>query len=139
MDITTLILAMAALLGVLFVLVLLYTSKGRSPKSEPVSPSLQEPYRAAARPRTFDELEAVILDRKSSKEQLRDASAEIGSRFARVYATTLGRYSHIIVALCRHPKTDKDIVVAFDRALREANPNLRQELDAALQKGLNSR
>ena len=140
MDVTTLILTMAGLLGILLVLVLIYVG-GSSSKPAPVSVS-PEPAadpKAPAAPRGFDALEAVILNRKSSKQELRDATLAIAKQYGKVYATTLTRYTRIIVALCRHPQTDKRIIVDFDRALRDQNPNLKTEIDMALKKGLDSR
>lgn len=140
MDITTLILTMAGLLGVLLVLVLIYVG-GSSSTPTPVSAS-EEPVsesKASAAPRGFDALEAVVLNRKSSKEELRDATLGIARQYGKIYATTLTRYTRIIVALCRHPQTDKRIIVDFDRALRDQNPNLKTEIDMALKKGLDSR
>jgi hypothetical protein len=143
MDITTLILTLTGLLGILLVLVLIYVG-GSASKQKPGSVSApaetETPGRApAGGPRSFDALEAIVLNRKSSKEELRDATEAIAKQYGKIYATTLTRYTRIIVSLCRHPQTDKRIIVDFDRALREQNPNLKTEIDIALKKGLDSR
>jgi hypothetical protein len=141
MDVTTLIISMAVLLGVLLVLVLVYTSDGKKKKeptpvkkTEPEAPVKKAPPKLA-----FDVLEAIVFDRGSSKEVLQEAVEAIARDYGQVHATTLARYTHIIVKLCRHPNTDKRIIVDFDKSLRKQNPNLKIELDMALKKGLDSR
>jgi hypothetical protein len=140
MDVTTLILTLTGLLGVLLVLVLIYIFT-RGPK-EPAKAAVKTetaPRRAPEGLRTLEALEAVIRDRSSSKEELSSAVEAIGSHYGKIHATTLARYSRIIMSLCRHPNTDKTIIIGFDKVLRQQNPGMRQELDLALRKGLDSR
>lgn len=49
------------------------------------------------------------------------------------------KYSEIMIRICKHPNTNKDIILGFDRALRKQNPKYDQEINDALTKGLNSR
>ena len=144
MDVSTLVLTLAGLLGLFLLLVLLYVF-GRKPTGEVPKAAVRssEPDAPVIRPkagvRSFDALEAIVLDRSSSKTELHDAVDEIARHYGKLYATTFNRYAHIIMALCRHPQTDKDIIIILDKALRKQNPSMRHELDMALQKGLNSR
>ena len=139
MDVTTLIMTLTGLLGVLLVLVLIYIF-ARTPSKEPAKAAPEAtPRKAPEALRTLEVLEAVIRDRSSSKEELRSAVEAIGRHYGKIHATTLARYSRIIMSLCRHPQTDKTIIVSFDKVLRQQNPGMRQELDLALRKGLDSR
>jgi flagellar basal body-associated protein FliL len=137
-----LFLLLVVLMGLLILVVVVYVVSGA--KKAPVE-AVAAPVKAKApgkRPSsrlTFDAAEAIILDRGSSREDLAAAVDAISRYYAQVHATTLSRYSRIIVSLCRHPRTNKDLVVQLDRALQKQSPNLHQELDAALKKGLNSR
>ena len=141
MDITLLIVIMSVLLGLLLILVLVYVSNGTSKPEQPASSKPSQPMerKKEATPQTFESLEAIVLDRNCTKQALRDAAKAIASQYGQVHATTLQRYSRIIVALCRHPQTDKQIIIDFDKSLRKQNPNLKIELEMALQKGLDSR
>lgn len=145
MDVTTLILALTGLLGILLVLVLIYIF-ARAPKEKPQTAAPKSAGKSEAAPRkapegvpTLDALEAVVFNRSSSKEALRSAVEAIGMHYGKIYATTLNRYMRIIMSLCRHPNTDKTILVNFDKTLRQQNPGMRQELEMALKKGLDSR
>lgn len=140
------------ILGVLMVLLLILVavyvisdSKPSRPKattvaSESPKPEATPPTRKPPKERpTFDAVEAIILDRSSSAAALEEAVEMISRYYTQVHATTLQRYIRIIVTLCRHPQTSKEMIVALDRALQNANPNWRPEIDAALKKGLESR
>ncbi len=48
-------------------------------------------------------------------------------------------YEDIIFTLCRHPHTNKDLIVNFDREFLKLNPDYKQEINDAITKGLNSR
>ena len=48
-------------------------------------------------------------------------------------------YAEIMIVLCRHLNTDKNLILGFDRELRRLNPEYTKEINDALTKGLNSR
>jgi len=48
-------------------------------------------------------------------------------------------YMEILFTICRHPNTNKDIVIKFDRELGRLNPEYKKEINEAITKGLNSR
>jgi hypothetical protein len=48
-------------------------------------------------------------------------------------------YSEIMIVLCRHAHTNKNLILNFDRELRRLNPEYAKEINEALTKGLNSR
>jgi hypothetical protein len=45
----------------------------------------------------------------------------------------------ILFAICRHPNTNKDIIINFDKELEHLNPEYKKEINEAIAKGLNSR
>lgn len=48
-------------------------------------------------------------------------------------------YEQIIYTLCKHPHTNKNLILSFDRELGKINPEYKQEIGDAIVKGLNSR
>ncbi len=48
-------------------------------------------------------------------------------------------YMDILFTICRHPNTNKDIIINFDKELIRLNPEYKQEINEAITKGLNSR
>jgi hypothetical protein len=48
-------------------------------------------------------------------------------------------YMEILIIICRHPNTNKDIIIKFDKELTRLNPSYKAEINEALTKGLNSR
>ncbi len=139
MDITHLLLLFTALLGVLLLLVLIYVLTRPRAAVEVTPPPADELPKKHPQAVSFEAAEAVILDRTSSKTELTGAVDVIAKYYGKIYATTLTRYTRIIVTLCRHPQTDKQILLTLDRALQSQNPGLKHELELALQKGLSSR
>lgn len=47
--------------------------------------------------------------------------------------------SEILIRVCKHPNTTKDIILDFDKALRQQNPKYKHELSTVLTQALNSR
>jgi len=48
-------------------------------------------------------------------------------------------YMDILFTICRHPNTNKDIIIKFDKELSRLNPEYKKEINEAITKGLNSR
>jgi hypothetical protein len=48
-------------------------------------------------------------------------------------------YMEIIVRICTHPNTTKEIIISFTKELERLNPNYKSEINDAITKGLNSR
>ena len=138
MDVMNLLLLLGALLLLLLLLVIIYLlNRSREVSKRPPAEKGAQPQESGLA--TFDALEAVILDQQSSKAELSRAVDAICRHHGTIRTATLERYLRLMVALCRHPRTDKSIVIALDRGLQGQNPNFSQELEAALRKGLNSR
>ena len=48
-------------------------------------------------------------------------------------------YEDILFTICRHPNTNKNIIVDFDKELIRLNPQYKREVNNAVEKGLKSR
>ena len=48
-------------------------------------------------------------------------------------------YMEILMRICRHPNTNKDIIIGFDKELERLNPQYKVEINDSITKGLNSR
>ncbi len=48
-------------------------------------------------------------------------------------------YMEMLIVVCRHPNTNKNIIIDFDKELLKLNPQYKAEINDAITKGLNSR
>nr|WP_321267334.1 hypothetical protein [uncultured Sulfurimonas sp.] len=91
-------------------------------------------------------LRSIIKKKKTTTKELKEALDLILKHHGKVHEK-LGLRAHpdfdvymdILFTICRHPNTNKDIVIKFDRELGRLNPEYKQEIDEAITKGLNSR
>lgn len=94
----------------------------------------------------FKVLIAMIKNKKSDAKKLEYALGMILKHHGKVHKKMGLRphpefmiYEDIIFTLCRHPHTNKDLIIDFDRELLKLNPEYKQEINDAMTKGLNSR
>jgi len=95
---------------------------------------------------SLESLLQVIRDKHSTSEELSKA-LDLIIKYYGVIHPKLGIRSHpdfdvygeILLRICRHPNTTKDIILKFDRALELRNEAYRREINDFLTKGLNSR
>lgn len=144
MDIVLLIKSIVGLVAILGILLFLffYSSKRKKPlKKKPVSePILQGPKF------DWDTILNTIKNKKSSAKEL-DEAVDLLLKYHGTIPKKLGLrthpefdlYSEIILRLCRHQNTNKNLVVKLDRELEKKNPEYNREINDALTKGLNSR
>lgn len=125
-----LILTIVGLLFLLIALVALYVwgSKSKNSQSAP-TPSAE----------TFESLSHIITATSSSKADLNHAVEAILSRFSHIDSHTIGKYMHLLEALCVHPHTDSKLILRFEKTLRTANPSFSDEIEKALAIGLAAR
>ncbi|MDD5400626.1 MAG: hypothetical protein PHQ93_05495 [Sulfurimonas sp.] len=48
-------------------------------------------------------------------------------------------YADILSTICKHPNTNKNIIIKFDRELEKLNTEYKKEINEAIARGLNSR
>lgn len=147
MDKTTLIIIMILLLLLLLPLVssLVFSGSSSKGKSKKAAPAASRSTRKKG-PRTFDELRRIVRTRGSSTEALKEALNELLLHYGKI-PDKLGSRGHpdfdyyrdVIFSACRHRNIDKDTLLAFDRGLRDKNPQYRKEIDEAVKGGLESR
>jgi len=145
MEITFILKALAGLVVILAFLVVLFIypkkKKGTKEKAKKVAKQREKlPEYSLA------DILAVVKEKKSSVEEL-DKAIDALIRYHSKIPDKLGMRAHsdfdiyeeIILRLCHHPKTSKEIILKLDRALQKQNPKYARELNNALSKGLNAR
>jgi hypothetical protein len=149
MDITFLIKSIAGLAVILGILILifLYTPQKKKKNIQKKRVSSQSPKnRDRDIEKSLEELLAVIKDKHATTEELAKALELIIKYHGKIHPKLGMRshpdfdiYSEILLRICRHPNTNKDIIVKFDKALAKRNPEYLREINDSLNKGLNSR
>ena len=94
----------------------------------------------------FASLLSVIKNKKTSTSELKEA-LDLVIKHHGVVHKKLGLRAHpdfdvymdILFTICRHPNTNKSIIVGFDSALEKLNPEYKKEINDTIAKGLNSR
>jgi hypothetical protein len=150
MEVVLLIKSLLGLVSILAILIffLFYVPKKRKEKRE------QEEKRAQNHPKrkaildypSFKDLVKIVKNRESTAEDLSDALNLIIEHYGEI-PPKLGirahpeftAYAELIIRICRHPNTNKNIIVKFDRDLEKKNPAYKKEINDFLTKGLNSR
>ena len=145
MELTLLLesgLGLLVLLAILVFMLLLSLKKKKLKKAKKVQVT-----KSAAKQRTdLAHLKSIIKTRSSSTAELKDSLELIIKHHGTIHKK-LGQRAHpdfdtymdILFTICRHPNTNKDIILKFDRALEKINPEYKPEINEAIAKGLNSR
>jgi len=143
-DIVLLIKSIVGLVVILSILLFLffYSPKSKVPlKKKPHSEPLPQRKKF-----DWDTILKIIKNKKSSAQELAEA-VDLLLKYHGTIPKKLGLrahpefdlYSEIILRLCRHPNTNKNLVLKLDRELEKKNPEYNREINDALTKGLNSR
>jgi len=152
MDILLLIKSIAGLVVILAILITLFFYKPFSSTKEKKKESLQKEEEIKAEKSSKKEshdlkdLLKIIRNKESTTEELANA-LDLVIKYHGKIPPKLGirthpefyNYSEILLRICRHPNTNKDIIVKFDKELERLNPEYVREINDSLTKGLNSR
>ena len=142
MEITLLIKSIVGLVVVLFILMffLLYSPSAKRKK---------ELEKTTVKEREINDLESlkkIIKNKLSTKEDLSNAVNLVLKHHGTIHPKLGTRthpdfnvYEEILFAICRHPNTNKTIILKFDKELEAKNPAYKKEINDALTRGLNSR
>jgi H+/gluconate symporter-like permease len=147
MDVVLLLKSIAGLVGILGLLIffLLYSSNQKKQKKSKEKKS----YVSQSKPQEkhdMPSLLAIIRNKKATAAELEHA-LELVLKYHGHIPKKLGLRSHpdfeiyaeIVLRICHHPNTNKDIIVKFDRELERMNPEYVKEINDTLTKGLNTR
>lgn len=145
MEITLLVKSFLGLLVLLAILIffLLYI-----PKKQKVAKKIKEEAEENKRGdyNSLENLADIIRDKTSTKDDLKEA-LDLVLKYHGTIHPKLGLrphpdfniYGEILLRICRHPNTNKNIILGFDRALEAKNEEYKKDINDFLTKGLNSR
>jgi uncharacterized membrane protein YvbJ len=147
MDIILLLKSIAGLVAVLAILIFFFfyfpnkkKQKKNTKKKSYVSASKTE------EKHDMPTLLSIIRNKKSTAEELEKAllllikyHGHIPKKLGLRSHPDFDDYAEVVLRICRHPNTNKDIIINFDKALEKLNPEYIREINDALTKGLNSR
>lgn len=144
MDIVFIVKSLVGLIALLGVLVLFLLYDPRKQKQKTQKSVADEPTKRVEY--SFEELLAMIRDKNSTTQELEFATENILKSYGHITPKMGIRlhddfyiYSEIMIRICHHPNTTKELILSFDKELRAKNPQYEKELNDALTKGLNSR
>ncbi len=147
MEITLLVKSILGLIVVLGLLIFLLILPSKTKKSQKKAEKKAVNTPTAKEPEpTLEALRKVIKNKKSTETELKEALEMVIKKYGKVHKK-LGLRAHpdfdiymdMLFTICRHPNTNKDIIVQFDRDLGRLNPEYKKEINEAITKGLNSR
>ena len=138
MGTVPLLLSIGILSVILFALVslLLFRSRKKKEPEEVKEPGIP----------TFEELKSILKNKDADNETLRDALDEIVALYGEIDPKIDGRpskhfdkYMELIFIVCKHPNSDKRLVLDFEKDLARKNPQYIKNLDKAVTQGLSFR
>ena len=145
MDIVLLVKSFAGLTGLLAILVfsLMYSSKKVKVKKKIVK---EKKERFGDDFNSLENLAKIIKDKKSTTQELQTALDLIIKHHGTIHKKLGIRahpdfniYAEVILRICRHPNTTKNLILKFDRELQSKNKEYHKDIEDFLTKGLNSR
>ena len=135
------IMGLIIVLGILvFILFFLFPEEKKKQKK------LKNSNNSTNRDLSLKALKKIVKNRISSTKQLSEAldfiiqyHGVIPRKKAGTTHEEFDVYMDILFTICRHPNTNKDIIIKFDRALATKNPQYKSSINDAITKGLESR
>ncbi len=143
MEITLLVKSFVGLVSILFILIflLLYSAKNKkitAKKSEKKEKPIVD--------ESMESLVEIIKNKKSTTQELKVALDKVLQFHGTIHEKLGSRphpdfnlYAEIIFRICRHPNTNKDLILHFDKELEKNNPAYVKDINDFLSKGLASR
>ncbi len=145
MDIILLLKFLAGLSGVLGILILLHFYLSHAKKSQKKKSTEKLLQIHEVKPELNTLLE-VIKDKKSTAEELKEAVdlilkyyGEIPKKLGICIHPKFEIYSELMLQICHHPNTTKEVILKLDKELARLNPEYKIELEDLLTKGLDTR
>ncbi|MDA3907639.1 MAG: hypothetical protein PF437_00985 [Sulfurimonas sp.] len=147
MEIVLLLKSIFGLVIVLALLIfLLFLPSNRKKKETVAKKKASIPTTKNLKKTDLEYIRSIIKKKTTTTKELKDALDLAIKHHGKVHEK-LGLRAHpdfdiyrdILFTLCRHPNTNKDIVIAFERELGRLNPEYKEEINESITKGLNSR
>jgi len=148
MDAEALIIVIIVLLVMLILAVLTFVISGSQAKAhrKKVSKTTTKTAIKKAPKRSFAELKAAMKAKIATSEDLKLAIDELLQNFGTI-TPKLGarphpdfdKYMDLLFTICRHPNTNKHLIIDFEGSLKRKNEAYSQEIEQAVQRGLSSR
>jgi len=148
MDITLVIksiMGLVAILGLLVILLVL-PSRKRKKKSLVDTKKVNKTPQKEELKTDLSSLHAIVKNKKTSTKKLKEALDLILKHHGVVHKKLGMRphpdfdiYMDILFTICRHPNTNKNLIIKFDKELERLNPEYKKEINDSITKGLNSR
>ncbi|MDF1876276.1 hypothetical protein JHD47_00410 [Sulfurimonas sp. SAG-AH-194-L11] len=136
-------LGLVAILGIL-IFFLLYIPKKKKKKKAPKPSPTKERYGSDYK--TLKELLQIIKNKQSTAQELASALDLVMKYHGNIHPKLGIRthpdfdiYAEILLRICRHPNTNKDIILKFNRELEKRNEAYKREINDFITKGLESR
>jgi len=146
MEITLLVKSFLGLVFILAVLIffLLYQAKQKKIiKNVPTKNSLKE---NSSDEHSLEYLLKIIKNRDTTAKELKNTLDLIIQYHGTIHPKLGLRphpdfdiYGEILLRICRHPNTNKNIILDFDKALESRNEDYKKDINDFITKGLNSR
>jgi hypothetical protein len=132
-------------LGIL-VFLLVVSSKSKKAQSAEILGVVEKEPRESKPATDLPTLVNIINNQKSTSKELHAALDLIMKHHGDIHPKIGSNmhpeaeiYMKILFSICRHPNTNKDIILGFNRALERKNPDYKIEINEAIRNGLNAR
>lgn len=150
MEITLLIKSIMGLVVVLALLMFLFISSQneKKAKAEKAKKNAAKKVTTSSKKEALDliSLSKIIKNKQSSSKELKEALDLILKHYGNIHKKLGARphpdfdiYMGILMQICKHPNTNKHLIIDFDKELTRLNPQYKKEIYEAVTKGLNSR
>lgn len=147
MDIALLIKSIVGLIVILAGLIfLLFYSSGAKKKKKVKEVTKNNAPKETKAKETLQALVNIIKNKNSSSKELKEALDSVLKNYGQIHKKMGVRahpdfdiYMGILFTICRHPNTNKNIILNFDKELSRMNPDYKSEINDAVTKGINSR
>ncbi|MEA2100852.1 MAG: hypothetical protein U9P72_12070 [Campylobacterota bacterium] len=140
MEITLVIEVILGLVIILAFLIflLLYSSKKKQIKKQ----KIVKPVKSENSKPSLEDLKSIVKDTTTTSKELDEALDLVLKLYANIGlndSQPFEIYMNILIAICRHPKTNKNIIIDFEKKLVMLNPKYKTEINNAITAGLDSR
>jgi len=141
MEVTLIIKSIMGLVVILAILMFLFFYKNKTKKEvAKVKVKTSSPQKSTKK--DLKSLHAIIKMKSTTAKELQE-TLDLVIKYYGVIPKRVDEsfkiYMNILFTICRHPNTNKDIIIKFNRELDKLNPSYKAEINDAITKGLNSR